>query len=177
MWVNNLPKVVTWCTHFRSMLRLEPTTYGSQGRRSTDVATTPHRSRRRPITYQYLIICNVTAPAVIVEPYYWIIFLLCYFKQRLIDSCNFFLNKRTPWVWVGSHAGNELRQWRRQLGYSVEQHSTAKWLEVKKAAKARFANRPAERDRLAAELDLYMDEPNVLENSNPLNWWRANCSK
>ena len=30
--------------------------------------------------------------------------------------------------------------------YIVDQHSTANWLEVTKAAKARFANRPAERD-------------------------------
>ena len=31
--------------------------------------------------------------------------------------------------------------------------------------------------RLLGELDMYMNEPNVPEDSNPLNWWRDNYSK
>ena len=31
--------------------------------------------------------------------------------------------------------------------------------------------------RLLGELDMYMNKPNVPEDSNPLNWWRDNYSK
>ena len=41
----------------------------------------------------------------------------------------------------------------------------------------RLKSRPTERDRLLKELDMDMNEPNVPEESNPLNWWRDTYSK
>lgn len=51
------------------------------------------------------------------------------------------------------------------------------WLEVKKAEKARSATRLTDRERLAKELDSFLDEPNEAEDSNPLKWWQINQSK
>lgn len=62
-------------------------------------------------------------------------------------------------------------------GAGKRQQSTANWLEMKKAEKARSTNRSTEQDLLTKELDSYLEEPNVPEEINPLSWWRTNKSK
>jgi hypothetical protein len=57
------------------------------------------------------------------------------------------------------------------------QQSTVSWLEARKAEKARSSTIHTERETLTKELESYMEEPNILEHSNPFQYWAENKAK
>lgn len=54
------------------------------------------------------------------------------------------------------------------------QSAVPNWLELKKAEKSRSTTQVSDRERMAKELDNFLDEPNETENSDPFEWWRSN---
>lgn len=55
--------------------------------------------------------------------------------------------------------------------------TSCNWLEAKKAQKARSSTRSTDREKLLQELEAFIEEPNVAEDCNPLQWWATNRSR